>query len=361
MFRMVRVRRWAAGWLLGCCMVLPALAQQPMQVIVAAVEQREIANEIEALGTLQANETAVVTANMTETISRIHFTDGQRLKAGDILVELTNREQLAQLEEARVAFNDAERQLQRAQQLVERRFVSDQELDDRRRERELAQARLRAVEARLADRLIRAPFDSVVGLRQVSVGSLLTPGTPVATLHDDSVMKLDFSVPETRLASIRPGLAITASSAAFAGRLFEGEISGVDNEVDPVTRSIRVRALIPNTDGLLRPGMLMTVRIASAPREALVIPEEALVPVGRRQFVMLLSEREGGWVAERRQINIGERYPGLVEVTSGLQLGEQVISHGGFRVQPGQRVVIKAVLEPGAPLAEALSNNPVVN
>ena len=174
--------RWLLGCALGGMLAVPAAAQPtPLQVAAEPVREVRIASRIAALGTLHANETAVLAANLTETISQINFSDGQRVRAGDILVALTNREQLAQLDEARTGVADAERQLERAQQLVASKYVSRQELDDRTREFNIAKARLRAVEARLADRLIRAPFDSVVGLRQVSVGTLLTPGMPVAT------------------------------------------------------------------------------------------------------------------------------------------------------------------------------------
>lgn len=255
---------------------LAVFAQQPpLSVIAVKAETRQIANPIEALGTLNANETAVVSANITATISRIRFEDGQRVKEGDVLVELTNREQLAQLREAEVSLADAERQLARARQLVESRVLSRQELDDRTRTVDIARAQLQAVQARLADRLIRAPFDSVVGLRQVSVGTLVAPGMPVATLHDDSVMKLDFSVPETLMAQIAPGQQLAATSRAYGDEPFRGEVASLDNEVDPVTRSIRVRALIENADSRLKPGMLMTVDLRSEPREAVIIPEEA--------------------------------------------------------------------------------------
>src|SRR5690554_901802 len=248
----------------GCVLLfsLPVQAEEEVfQVSAEPVREIRVASRIEALGTLYANETAVLAANLTETISEINFSDGQRVKAGDILVALTNREQLAQLDEARTGVADAEQQLERARQLIASKYVSRQELDDRTREFNIAKARLRAVEARLADRLIRAPFDSVVGLRQVSVGTLLTPGMAVTTLHDDSLMKLDFTVPELRLADIQPGQRIIASSRAFAEEQFEGEVAVLDNEVDLVTRSIRVRALIPNPAGLLRPGMLMKVLV----------------------------------------------------------------------------------------------------
>ena len=332
------------------------LAQQPpLPVVVAVVEQTTISERIEALGTLQANETAVLSASLTETVSAVHFTDGQRVEEGDLLVSLTSREQRAQLAEAQAAVDDAERQLDRARQLVDSRFVSAQEVDNLEGQYDMARARLRAVESRLADRLIRAPFDSVIGLRQVSVGTLLTPGTAVATLHDDSRMKLDFSVPELQLSKIAPGQPVIARSRAFADREFEGEVSVVDNEVDPVTRSIRVRAILPNPERLLRPGMLMTVQVAPSQRQALVIPEEALLPQGSQQFVMLVVEGDDGPVAEKRQVQIGQRQPGQVEVFEGLQGGERVITHGNFRVQSGQAVSIEAEQQIGESAEAILS------
>lgn len=334
---------WLVGCVLGCVSMAPALAQQNALLVSAEpVREIRIASRIEALGTLHANETAVLAANLTETISEINFSDGQRVKAGDILVALTNREQLAQLDEARTGVADAEQQLERTRQLIASKYVSRQELDDRTREYRIAQARLRAVEARLADRLIRAPFDSVVGLRQVSVGTLLTPGTPVATLHDDSVMKLDFTVPELKLAQIQPGQRVIATSRAFPEEIFEGRVSVLDNEIDPITRAIRVRALLPNPEGLLRPGMLMSVMVEGEQRQALVIPEGALLPLGKQQFVMVVTERDGQTVAGRIEVVIGERTAGMVEVVEGLSGDQQVITHGNFRVSPGQLIEVRA-------------------
>lgn len=335
-----------------------AQQQPPLPVIAVKAETRQIANPIEALGTLNANETAVVSANITATISRIRFEDGQRVKEGDVLVELTNREQLAQLREAEVSLADAERQLARARQLVESRVLSRQELDDRTRTVDIARAQLQAVQARLADRLIRAPFDSVVGLRQVSVGTLVTPGMPVATLHDDSVMKLDFSVPETLMAQIAPGQQLAATSRAYGDEPFRGEVASLDNEVDPVTRSIRVRALIDNANSRLKPGMLMTVDLRSELREAVIIPEEALLPLGRNQFVMIVEAQDDGFVARRQQVQTGLRQPGLVEITEGLDSGERVVTHGNFRLQPGQAISIKAELDPGESPGAVISAAP---
>lgn len=344
--------------LVACSMSFPLLAQQePLAVVVAEVRQWEMANQIEALGTLRASETAEITANITETVSAIHFDDGQRVEQGELLVSLTNSEQVAELGEARATLADAEHQLERTRQLVERRVLPQQELDNWLRDRDIAKARLQAVEARLADRLIRAPFDSVVGLRQISVGTLLTPGTLVARLHDDSQMKLDFSVPEIRLSQIAPGQRVTATSQAFPDARFSGEVTALDNEVDSATRSFGVRATLPNPDGLLRPGMLMSVRLRGATREALVIPEESLLPLGSRQFVMLVNEQDGELVTERREVIIGAREPGIVEIKEGLEAGQRVVTHGNFRVQSGQPIRIFAKQEPGESTESVLSDD----
>lgn len=344
--------------LLACSLSLPLLAEQePLAVAVAEVRQWEMANQIEALGTLRASETADITADITETVSAIHFEDGQRVAKGELLVSLTNSEQQAQLNEARATLADAERQLERTRGLVERRVLPQQELENWIRDRDIARAQVQAVEARLSDRQIRAPFDSVVGLRQISVGTLLTPGTLVARLHDDSQMKLDFSIPEIKLSQVAPGRKVTATTRAFPDAAFRGEVTALDNQVDPATRSVLVRANVPNPDGLLRPGMLMSVRLRGVTREALVIPEEALLPLGSRQFVMLVNEQDGQLLTERREVVIGTREPGIVEIEEGLELGQRVVTHGNFRVQSGQPIHIIAQQEPGESTESVLSDD----
>ena len=336
----------------------PLMAQQePLAVAVAEVRLWEMANQIEALGTLRASETADITANITETVSAIHFEDGQRISKGELLVSLTSLEQQAELNEARATLADAERQLERTRGLVERRVLPQQELENWTRDRDVARAQLQAVEARLADRQIRAPFDSVVGLRQISVGTLLTPGTLVARLHDDRHMNLDFSIPEIKLSQVAPGRTVTATSRAFPDTRFRGEVTALDNQVDSATRSVQVRATLPNPDGLLRPGMLMSVRLRGATREALVIPEEALLPLGSRQFVMLVNERDGQLLTERREVTIGTREPGIVEIEQGLEAGQRVVTHGNFRVQSGQPIRVIAEQEPGESVESVLSGD----
>jgi membrane fusion protein (multidrug efflux system) len=191
----------------------------------------------------------------------------------------------------------------------------------------------------------------VVGLRDLSVGALVEPGDPITTLDDDAVMKLDFEVPSTYLASLKVGLAIAASAHAFPGHQFHGEVKAVGSRIDPATRSVRVRATLPNPDRTLKPGLLMRVELLRNPREALVIPEEALVPQGDRQSVLLVGDDD---VVVSRDIRVGARRPGQVEVIEGLAPGDRVITHGTLKVRPGQRVSVAAVDDGSTPYAELL-------
>jgi len=340
--------------LLACALLLSGsvrAADPPTGVIVAAAHRVDFADRVEALGTLAANESVELTATVTETVSAIHFDDGDRVSKGQVLAEMTSREEHAQLEEARATVNEAWRQYQRIKSLESEGTAARSLLDERQREWETARARLGAIESRLADRLIKAPFDGIVGLRDLSVGALVKPGELITTLDDDSVMKLEFPVSATYLEVLRPGLEVIADSRAFAGRSFTGAIKAVNSRIDPVTRSIRVRAMLPNPDHLLKPGMLMHVQLLKDPRTALVIPEESLIPLGEQQFVYVVTP---GNTVEKRELHIGGRRPGLVEVVDGLAAGEQVITQGHLQVSPGQSVTITAVDDGSRPLPDLL-------
>ncbi len=319
----------------------PVFAQNATKVVVAPVEQSDFSDPVDSLGTLRANESVMITANVSDVITAIHFTDNQNVEKGDVLVEMANLEEAALLEEARSNLEEAAQQLERVRPLVERGISSQSVLDERRRDYRSAQARLRAVESRLADRLITAPFSGATGLRNISVGALVTPGTPITTLDDLSHMKMDFDVPERFLDSLVPGLAVRAVAAAYPEQVFEGEIASIDSRVDPVTRAVRVRALLNNDDHLLRPGMLMRVSVARNPRETLVIPEIAVTMEGEDHFVFVVSQDEAGDnIVQRRQIEVGSRRQGDIEVLAGLSAGDLVITHGTMKVRHGSQVVI---------------------
>lgn len=312
-------------------------AGNPAPVAVVEVRNSDFVDQVEALGTTRANETADITASVTEKVVEIRFDDGQKVSAGDILVLLDSSEEQADLAAARAVFEERRLAFQRSERLERRQYTATAQLDERRAALRQAEAEIEAIRARLDDRTIRAPFDAIVGLRNISVGALVEPGDRITTLDDISVIKLDFNVPATYLATLKPGLSITVRTAAFGEKTFSGTVSGVDSRVDPVTRSIVARAIIPNPDGALRPGMLMTVRLLKSPRSSMVVPEEALVPRGRVNTVYVVDEAAGG-IVEARPVEIGTRRSGEVEIVDGLQVGEKVITHGTTRVRPGQKV-----------------------
>lgn len=326
----------------------------PPAVIVETVAMHPVSDRLEALGTLVANESVQLTASVSDTISKIHFEDGQVVEAGDVLVELTDTEESALLAEAESLADEARRQYERFEGLVARGSASESLVDERRREWQAAQARLEAVRSRLADRIITAPFSGRVGLRRISPGALVSPGVPITTLVDDSRMKLDFSVPAIYFNSVRPGTRIEATTPVMPGQTFSGTVSSVESTIDPITRAITVRAVMPNQDHALVPGMLMTMDVLRNEREAIVVSEEAIVPQGELKYVLVVMEMDDGHRAERREVTLGARMPGRVEIVSGLALGEQIITHGTLKVRPGMPVRIKAVDDGSRPIAELI-------
>ena len=341
-----------------CLGTFPASAQPSIPVIVKAVALDRFVDRVEALGTLRANESVTLTATVGETVTAIHFDDNQEVAAGDILVEMTSAEEHALLEEERSTLTEAKKQYDRLRPLVERGAAAQALLDQRRREYQTAQARLRAVESRLKDRLVIAPFSGSLGLRNISLGALIEPGDVVTTLDDIRVMKLDFAVPAIHLATLRPGLPIEADSPAFPGRRFEGEVTSIDSRIDPVTRTITVRAELPNHDRLLKPGLLMQVALIKNERQALVVPEESLIPSGRNNAVFVLDRTTQPPVVQRREVKIGGRRPGEVEVIHGLASDEFVVTHGTLRIRQGQPVTVRAVDSGDEPLTQLLDQKP---
>jgi membrane fusion protein (multidrug efflux system) len=308
-------------------------------VTVARVSRDSIFDAVEALGTTQANESVTLTAKVTDTVRRVNFEDGQYVEAGDVLIELTNQEEEAALAEARANLEDVESQLRRLEDLSSRGLTAASELDVARSRAAANRARLNSVVARLSDRLILAPFSGLLGFRQVSPGTLLSPNTPITSIDDISVIKLDFTVPETFLGTMTPGAKIVAKSVSFPGREFEGSVRTVGSRVDPVTRAITVRALIENTDRALRPGMLLTVEVVTAERSALVVPEGAVFQVQNRAYVY----RADGDTARQQQIEIGARRFGIVEVLSGLEEGDLIVVEGIIKLREGAKMRYEGV------------------
>jgi len=320
----------------------------PTPVVVVDVAEDDFADVVEAIGTSIANESVDITAKVTETISAINFTDGMVVEAGRVLVELTDEEESAAIAEARASLSEAKKQFLRISDLVANRTASESRMDGAIAERDKAKARVETLEAKLADRIVRAPFAGVLGLRQVSLGTLVRPGEVITTLDDIETIKVDFSVPERFLSVVAVGQNISALSVAYPDRLFAGKVMMVDSRVDPITRSVIVRAELPNPDMILRPGMLLSVSVVTNQRRSFSLPEGALMQVRDEVHVWVVDQDDK---SERRKISIGTRRKGFVEVVEGLTQGERVIVEGTIRVRrPGQPLKVLGDEEvPAAP------------
>lgn len=315
----------------------PVAAQERTAVIGARADVRPWSDPLEALGTLRADESVTLSATVTEIIAELNFRDGEAVEAGQLLIRLEDSEERAQLRAAQAQRDERRSAVDRLSQLQSRNMAPRADVEDSQARLRQVEAEIQGLEARLTNYRLRAPFDGVVGFRNISVGSLVTPGTELVTLDKLDVMKLDFSVPEVYLAILSPGLKLSARSVAFPEEVFEGEVASIGSRVDPVSRSITVRAEIDNPELRLRPGMLMEVVLQRSPRQAVVVPESALIPSGDRQYVLVIDEADENRL-ERREVRVGERRTGQAEIIDGLEPNELVVSHGVQRAREGDRV-----------------------
>jgi membrane fusion protein (multidrug efflux system) len=323
--------------LAGCARPAPASRDEaPATVTTMRVAPQPWNDVLEALGTAHARESVAITAKASDVITRLSFDSGERVRAGALLADMNSATQRAEAAAARAQLRDAEQQLHRGAELAASRLLASSQLETLRANRDAAAANLQARLAAVADRTITAPFSGVLGLRQVSPGALVTPGTVITTLDDDSLVKLDFTLPEAMLSALAPGQAIRATSDAWPGVAFEGRIADVDSRVDPQTRAVQVRAEIPNTDRRLRAGMLLRVRVQLPERTALAIPELAVQQEGAQSTVFRVVP--GGKV-EIVPVVLGSRRDGKVEVTSGLKAGDRIVVEGTVKLRAGSRIV----------------------
>jgi membrane fusion protein (multidrug efflux system) len=317
--------------------VAPGMAQPAPGVVVSEAAVRPFPLSAEALGNAGANEAVEVRPEITAAIVEILFEEGQTVEQGEVLARLESSEPLADLAAARAALVDSESQYRRSLELFRTKVVSASQLEQLEAKRDADQAAVNAAQARLDHTVIRAPFRGQLGLRRVSVGSIVGPSTVITTLDDTSSIKLDFDVPEVLLSRLQPGLTVSARSAAWPDLVFGGEVIAIDTRVDSVSRTVTVRALVPNPEARLRPGMFLTVTVLKEDVEALLVPEQAIVPERSNQYVFVVGPDN---VVERRLIRSGRRRPGEVEILDGLAPGERVVTEGTQKVRPGQPVVI---------------------
>lgn len=309
---------------------------KPASVTTQVVRPMAWNDTLQALGTAKARESVTLTAKVSEIVQDVHFESGQDVAAGQRLITLKGDAQQAALVQAQATYLEADQLYRRQKELADQQLVARSALDSQLALRNAAEARVRQMRADIGDRSVRAPFAGVLGLRQVSPGSLITPTTVIATLDDISRMYVDFQVPEAALGSVAVGNAVTATTAAYPGREFEGKVATIDARIDPTTRAVTVRADFPNPDRGLRPGMLLEVRMFRPERQALVVPEIAVVQVGRDSFVYRVK---GDGSVEQASVATGVRRDGKVEITQGIAAGDRLVIDGTGKLRPGMKVV----------------------
>lgn len=306
-----------------------------ISVVAASARTDMFVERIEALGTTSANESVVITAEATGRVESINFDDGDFAEASAILVQLQTSQEQASLAAAAANLRTQKSQFERLQNLLKQNLIAQTTLDDQANILQAAEAQFEIARVNVANRTILAPFAGRLGIRRVSPGALVSPGVEIVTLDDLSTIKLDFSVPETYLDVLREGLEIETRSAAYRGRSFLGRVTVTASRVDPVTRTVVVRAELPNEENLLRPGMLMTVDLIQNRGETLLVPEESVFPVGEQQFVYRVENDD---TVRRIPIKTGRRRPGEVEVLDGLAAGDRVVTEGITRIRAGMKV-----------------------
>lgn len=318
----------------------PAIA-----VEVGRVEATTLTDDAQAVGSLRSRQSVVLRPEVSGRITRFGFRDGQRVQRGQLLVQLDDTLQRAQLQQAQAQASIARVNLQRNQELVAQNYVSRSALDQSAAALDVAQAQVALAQASLRRMRITAPFDGVVGIRTVNIGDYVKDGADLVRIEDTAAMFVDFRLAERYLTRLRPGQSIAASLDALPGREFAGTVDAIDSQLDADGRSLLVRARIANPGGLLKPGMFARVRSVFSVREgATVVPEEALVPQGSKQYVVKVIDGEDGTKrSQRLEARIGARIDGKVEILQGLSPGDTVVTAGHGRLMRGDGLALQVV------------------
>lgn len=315
---------------------MPVAGPPAVPVVLATAEMRQTSRLVEAVGTTMSRRAIAIVPLASGRIEEIAFEPGQLVKAGDVLARLDDDIERADLAEAEATLQESALALQRAQALRQKNAVPEATVEQLVAGLASAQADLDRARRRLADRTVRAPFDGVVGLRQVDPGARVDVDVVLTTLDDRSEMEIEFSLPETLYGQVSVGQPVAATSAAFPGSRFDGSVATIDTRVDTTSRSFKVRALLPNPDLTLPPGMFMNLGVVLESHMAVMIPEEAVIAQGNRTFVYVVADGK----AVVRDVTLGLREIGAVEVADGLSPGEAVVIRGTQRLRDNAPVRI---------------------
>jgi membrane fusion protein (multidrug efflux system) len=302
------------------------------------VQQRTFTDRVEVLGVAKGRQSVTITSNTAELITAVHFSDGQYVSKGQVLVELKADQENAGIAQQQAQLAQAEREYQRWKTLAEKGIAPRATVEQYMAARDTAKAVLASASAQKLDKVIRAPFSGRVGISDIAPGALISPGTPIVSLDDVSLIRVDFSVPDRYLPILREGLTITAQPDALPGEVFTGRIAQIDTRIDPTTRALKARAEFPNADGRLKPGMLIKVGIDQGQRQAVAVPEAAIQFEGTQASVFLIAQGPKGQIARRTTVQTGLSSGGYIEIVSGLKVGDKIVADGLNRVQDGAAV-----------------------
>jgi len=291
---------------------------------------------VEAVGTASANEQVKITSINSDLVDEVYFSDGEKVKKGELLVTLNNQEEHAKVSELSANLLESQAHLKRLSDLLLSNATSMSLVEQQVAKTKAIEAQLLSAQARLNDTSIRAPFAGVLGFREISRGAYIDAGTIITSLDDLSQIKVDFYLPERLFTKINIDQKITAFNTAYDEKAFVGKIIAIDSRIDPKTRSMKVRAIIANPSGKLRPGMLLNISVLLQIEKIFQLPESAIIPIEDKHYVFVVNEEK----ALRKRIEIGRRHPGFVEISSGLIEGELVVVEGALKLRDGTAVTI---------------------
>ncbi|HQR19366.1 MAG TPA: efflux RND transporter periplasmic adaptor subunit [Burkholderiaceae bacterium] len=311
----------------------------PTPVEVVRLMPTVVKEDLQAVGSLRSNESVILRPEVSGRIAAIGFRDGQIVRKGQLLVALDATLNEAEVAQAQAEYDLALSNLRRSEDLASRKFISSSAQETATSNAQVAEARLKLAQARLSKMRIVAPFDGAVGIRSVSLGDYVKDGTDLVNIEDVRVLKVDFRLPERNFTQIHVGQAVEVVADALPGERWQGQIEAINPKVDANGRSLEIRARLDNTSGKLRPGMFVRVRVIVGERQnALMVPEESIVPQGEEFYVYRVVDG----AARRVPVKIGVRRGAMVEVVQGLAAGDQVVTAGMRLSRDGQPVRVQA-------------------
>ena len=340
----------------------PAAARQgspgsgPVAVEVGKAETVTLTDDTQAVGSLRSRQGVMMRPEVSGRIAQLPFNDGQRVRRGQLLVQLDDNLQQAQLQQAQAQATIARSNLQRSHELLAQSFISQSAVDQNLAALQVADAQVALALAQLARMKVLAPFDGTTGIRSVNLGDYVKDGADLINVEDLASMFVDFRLAERYISQVQAGLAIEVALDALPGSLFKGRIEAIDSQVDANGRALLVRARIDNPGGRLKPGMFARPRVVFSVREgAIVVPEEALVPQGERQFIYVVVDGgQGQKLARRLEPKLGQRLRGKVEVLAGVAAGALVVTAGQSRLR-GESTPVRVIDLAQGPAARGAS------